>query len=127
MPNHMSFVTAFTGLVGFALLVLSITEFRKPSPVAKMTGLTWLLFAVAADSVLASLFIMGKTWHLRNAQKPWLLTNSLAGIAFVLMAAAFLTLMRVVAAREAEVRRQAESASELRPAEGVWPPPPTGP
>ncbi len=126
MPS-LSFAAALVGFSGLALLILSAMEFRKPLPIAKMTGLTWLLFAVAADSFSASLFIMEKSWHLPNAQKPWLLMNALGGIAFTITVLALLTLVRVVAAKEAEARQQAKSASELRPMEGVWPPPPMEP
>ena len=118
---------SLVGFLGLALLILSAMEFRKPSPIAKMAGLTWLLFAVAADSFSASLFIMGKSWHLPNAQKPWLLTNALGGIAFIFMVLALPTLMRVSRLREAEAKQQAEAVDRPGPPEGVWPPPPTGP
>ena len=128
MPNQMTFNVVLTGLVGLALLVLSVVELRKPSPVAKMTGLTWLLFAVAIDSVSLGLFIMEPTWHLPNAQKPWAWIITLDSIAFYFFVLATVMLMRVVAAKEAEIaERKAEMAGTPHPTEGVWPPPPTGP
>ncbi len=128
MPNHMSFVVAFTGLVGFALLVLSIIEFRKPSQIAKMTGLTWVFFAVAVGNLSVSQFFIGTTWHWPNAQKPWVLINTLGGIALFFMVMAFVMLMRVVAARGTEATElETETADKPHPTEGVWLPPPMRP
>ena len=127
MPSLMSFAVVFLGFLGLAMLIFSAVHFREPSPVAKTTSLVCLLIAAAAGSASAFLFIAEKSWHLPNAQKPWLLTDTLGGMAPVFMVLALLTAMRVVAAKEAETEREAEATGKPGPPEGVWPPPPTGP
>ena len=127
MPHHVSLEVALIGLFGLALLVLSVIEFRKPSPVAKMTGLGWLLFGVAADSFSALLFILESMRHLPKAQKPWLLVRVLYGVFICFTVIGTQMLVRMSNAKDAETKREAEEAEVPYLTEGVWPPPPTGP
>ncbi len=127
MPNHINFAVVLAGLfgfAGFALLVLSVIELRKPSQTAKLIGFTWLFFAIAAGSISVFLLILEISFRLPNAHKQWVSFGIMVGSALFFLFLAFTMLMR---AEVSEQRELAETARTTRPAEGVWPPPPAGP
>ena len=104
------------------LLILGVWEISKQVPLSKLIGTAWLAFAICIGCVAVGLNSANRTWHIRNAQKPWrliLMVNStmlISGMAGIFVLARVTTLLKVTEGKLSEMR----SAED----ETVWPPAP---
>jgi len=113
------------GILGLALVGLSIKEALSSSPNGKRIALAFLLLALGLLSLAINLHLTGMTWHLHNSQKPWSSIKGWGSMGLIFLAAGCGVLVNAFGKISTE--QQTEELIEGQPQGGVWPPPPTGP